>query len=158
MGGREAQVSASPGRDSPRRRNGWRVVWIGIAGQVLVAVAVAVGLVGDSSEPGGQALATVALFLGPLFAAAAAFVTGSLLYATSVAHPKRAYYTGVIGGPAAYLVVFVTCAGLVDDAQSALVESLFAFVAPVICGIGMTLLAVPFLPRRGSPTESAPRG
>jgi len=149
----KATVPAPPRETSPRisERTGWRVFKVGIAAQLLLASFVAVLAATDGGDPSdfpGELMLMGLVFFAP----GAAFLTALLLAVLAgsqgracppTADPTRALVLGIIGGPLAYLALFLACASLLDDARSVPLDAFFAFVVPALCGIGLTLLGYP---------------
>ena len=157
---------APPRRATPliSARTGWRVFKVGIAAQLLIAGSVAVLLAVDGGDPSdfpGELMLMGLLFFAP----GAAFLTAFLLAVLAgsqgracppTADPVRALVLGIIGGPLAYLALFVACASLLDDAGSVPLLAFFSFVVPTLCGIGFTLLGYPAWRLRPTKTLAPP--
>jgi hypothetical protein len=140
----------SPEAPYPDRRIGWLAVGIAAAAVVLFVVLQTPATFDyDPSDPGlGQILGVIS----PLFAFAAAFVVGLVivvvaafrLIGLTVRRAGRAMLVGLVGGPFAYLAVLMASAPFVDAVDEALAQRVLGFLTflcPVICGIGVTLIA-----------------
>jgi len=130
------------------RRMGWLVVVIGIS--ALMVFSVYLVIITADADPNDPGAADVAFFISPFLAAAAAIVTGILLALVAslrlipltIGRVGRALVAGVILGPVIYLIFLIVIASALDAAQSGLISAIVSFIAPTLCGIGVTLVTV----------------
>jgi len=154
---RDPSLDPSPEGPTPRRRIGWLAVSIAVGAVILVATWLAADASSGSGDPHDPGWADIAFFVSPFIAIAAAVVVGLVLVVVAAmrlvgvtaGRAWKALLVGFVGGPVIYLAVLIAGASALDTVESTRVLGLFTCVFPVLCGIGVTLIAA-LVPRNSN--------